>query len=186
MKTFLWVRHATCKQMAERLNGRTATAPLEDIGWEEARSIARRLAPLSVSSILASPRERARQTAEIIAAPHGIPVETRDELDEVDFGAWSGKTFDSLQRDPHWLDWNADREHTRAPDGESMAEVQQRALWLLADLALGDRGDCVILVSHAEVIRSVLLYMKDLPLDRYGEIELPPASVATVRFGVEP
>jgi broad specificity phosphatase PhoE len=182
MTTFLLVRHATCKQMYERLNGRTEDAPLEPAGWVEARELARRLAELPVSDILASPRERAQQTAEVIAAPHGVRPQTSVELDEVDFGSWSGETFAALESDPRWHDWNRDREHTRAPGGESMQDVQHRTLKLLRTLEEHSGDACIVLVSHAEVIRSVLLYMEHRSLDRYGEIPLPPASVATVRL----
>jgi|SRR4051812_47956295 broad specificity phosphatase PhoE len=180
MTTFLLVRHATCKQMDERLNGRTEDAPLVESGWTEARALARRLAGYPVSKIFCSPRVRARQTAEIIAEPHGVYAETCAELDEVDFGTWSGQSFAALASDSRWRDWNRDREHARAPDGESMQEVQRRALRLLSTLAQDSGDACVVLVSHAEVIRSALLYMENLSLDRYGEIPLAPASVSTV------
>jgi broad specificity phosphatase PhoE len=165
--------------MHERLNGRTADAPLVESGWTEARAVARRLAPEPRLAVYSSPRERARDTADIIAAPHGVDVHVADALDEVDFGAWTGRRFAELAAEPAWREWNHHRERARTPAGDSMGAAQRRALALVGELAPRHRGACVALATHAEVIRALLLYMCGLPLSQYARLEVSPASVST-------
>jgi len=176
--TMLLVRHATCAQMTEFLNGRTRDVPLTRRGWREARLLARCLALLRGPVVISSPLRRARDTAAAIAAPHAVPVRIDAALDEVDFGRWSGASFAHLAHDPQWRTWNHDRAHSRAPGGETMYEVQRRALGLVKRLARQHSEGVLVLVTHAEVIRAVLLHIGGLPLDQYVGLEIAPASVS--------
>jgi ribonuclease H / adenosylcobalamin/alpha-ribazole phosphatase len=175
--TLLLVRHATCERMADRLNGRTCDVPLTQGGQLEAQALGRRLAMLPQAVVYSSVRLRARQTAECIAAPHGVPIQIEPALDEVDFGRWSGMSFAELEKDPAWRGWNEDRAHARPPGGENMAEVLQRVSSLARTAADRHRGASLVFVSHAEVIRAALLHMRHLSFDRYAAMEVPPASV---------
>jgi probable phosphoglycerate mutase len=167
--------------MSERLNGRSPGVMLTERGRREAQALGCELAPqLGQPKVFSSPRERARQTAEAIAAPHGVTVQTHAGLDEVDFGAWSGKSFEELEHDAGWRAWNHEREHARAPGGESMREVQQRVLATLHELSEEYRGAQLVLVSHAEVIRAALLHVRRMPLSQYSTLAVAPASVSTL------
>ena len=101
-------------------------------------------------------------------------------LDEVEFGGWSGSSFDDLLDDPRWRRWNESRGKARCPGGESMAEVRRRALGhvLLASRHAA-RGP-VVMVSHAEIIRSLVLVARELPFDAWASVDVPPASLTTV------
>jgi broad specificity phosphatase PhoE len=179
--TFLLIRHAACAQMSERLYGRTVAAPLSSEGCEQARRLGLRLAREPLTLVHSSPRERARDTAAVIAAGHGLAVQVDAALDEVDFGEWSGITFRDLERDARWRAWNQDREKRAPPGGESIHEVQQRVLGLLHALGRSHPHECVALVSHAEVIRSALLALRGWSPNRWREIEIEPASVTRLR-----
>jgi broad specificity phosphatase PhoE len=183
--TLRLIRHATCERMSERLNGRSPGVMLTERGRREAQELASALAStlapeLERPLVFSSPRERARQTAEAVAAPHRASVFIHAGLDEVDFGAWSGQPFDQLERDPGWRAWNREREHVRAPGGENMQEVQHRMLATLHELSERYRGAHLVLVSHAEVIRAALLHVRRMPLSEYGTLEVAPASVSTL------
>ncbi|MFJ5486810.1 histidine phosphatase family protein, partial [Hansschlegelia beijingensis] len=129
--------------------------------------------------VVASPRERTHDTAAVIGADLGVPVELDEAFDEIDVGEWAGKRFDELAHDPRWRIWNEDRDHARAPGGETMGEVQARALGGLGRLA--DRYDerIVVVVSHADVIKSVLLSEFGMGLGDYWKIDIGPGE-----FGV--
>jgi broad specificity phosphatase PhoE len=178
--TLLLIRHATCAQMSERLYGRKVAAPLSEVGRNQARALGETLFREKLDAVYSSPRERARDTAAAIAAPHRLLVEVDETLDEVDFGVWAGHTFRELERDARWRAWNRDREHHAPPGGESIRSVQQRVLGTLRKLARTRAGERVALVSHAEVIRSAILFLRGWSPNRYDEIEVPPASVTTV------
>jgi broad specificity phosphatase PhoE len=176
----MMVRHATCERMSERLNGRN-DARLTPDGEREAAALARRVAGEGLR-VYSSPRLRARQTAKHIAQPHSLPVHIETGLDEVDFGDWSGRTFEALQSDAGWRAWNEDRAHARTPAGESMGDVQHRVLTAMQTLAKLHPGERLLLVTHAEPIRAALLHVHARPLDCFSEYAVAPASICTIHL----
>jgi broad specificity phosphatase PhoE len=175
MSRLYLVRHASHDRVHSVLCGRMPGIALSKEGREEARALARRLIGCKAEAILSSPRERAQETASIIAGELGLPVELAPDLDDIDFGEWTGRSFAELADDPLWATWNAARSMVRPPGGESMEEAGARALGLLRDLA----GPSVV-VSHCDVIRAVLLHILGLTIDSYDRIAVDPASLSTL------
>lgn len=174
MRQVFLVRHGSHDRLGRILCGRMPGVSLSDTGRAEARALARRLAGGGAGLVLASPRERTVETASPIAAALGLTVETEPGLDEIDVGAWTGRTFDDLAAEPAWTLWNTARATARPPGGESMAEAQGRIGRVLESLA--EDGAPAILVSHADVIRAALLKVLGLGLDAYDRIVVDPAS----------
>ena len=75
-----------------------ADPPLDELGREQARALADHLRHETFHAIYSSPLARARETAEIIAAPHGLPVRYDDRLKERHLGEWTGLTGDEIGR----------------------------------------------------------------------------------------
>lgn len=182
--TFFLVRHAAHDNVGRFLAGRAGGVALSEPGRAQARRLGIRMAREDFAAIYASPRERAQQTASAIAAANGrAPVRTANELDEVDFGHWSGKTFDVLNGDPRWQRWNSLRSLARTPGGETMLDVQQRAFAFIETLA-ADPGDRrLVLVSHADVIKAVVSHVLGLPADAWPRFDVAPASVTSLVVG---
>src|SRR5690348_4322519 len=132
---FLLVRHATCAQTDSILLGRSLDPPLDARGRAQARALARQLRGEGPAWIESSPRKRTRQTAHTIAAAMRREVHIAPELDELDFGAWAGRSFADLEREPEWRLWNHERGSAQTPAGVTMAEVQQVLANHLAKLA---------------------------------------------------
>lgn len=181
--TFLLVRHATHARVGTVLCGRMPGVALGAEGRAEAERLADHLAGRGIASVYTSPLERARETAEPIAARLGLRAEPCPELLEIDFGAWTGRSFASLHDEPRWRGWNAARSVSRPPGGESMLEVQARVVRLLERLRATCAGETVVLVSHGDVIKAGLLYCLGLPIDAHARLEVGPASVSTVTVG---
>jgi broad specificity phosphatase PhoE len=180
---FVLVRHATCAQMADRLLGRTLDAPLDEHGCHQAQALARTLASGGGGvRVQSSPRQRTRQTASFIAQHAvGTDIEIAPALDELDFGTWSGRSFEQLAGDAHWRRWNEQRDRCCTPAGESMASVQRRVLEHLRSIMHTD-DRIVILVTHAEVIRAVVLHGLGLRAAEYWRIDIGPASLTVVHL----
>jgi broad specificity phosphatase PhoE len=176
------VRHGAHDEVGRVLSGRSDIGLSAD-GRSEAEAVARRLALDPVRAVLASPRRRALETAEPIAAQHGLPVEVTPALDEVDFGGWTGRDFAVLQNDPGWRRWNASRSFARAQGGETMAEAQARMVAVVERLAAARPDGAVVLVGHAEPLRALLLFGLGLGLDSWSRIALDPGSVSHLRIG---
>lgn len=164
------------------LFGRAVDASLDEHGMQQAEALAQSLASERDPLIEASPRRRTQQTAAAIAARHAGEVHTSAQIDEIDFGRWSGCSFESLQSDPQWRLWNEQRSQARTPAGASIADVQMRALHHLHELAQSHPSRCIVVVTHAEIIRTLVMYWLEIPLDRYDRVEIRPASLTTVNM----
>jgi broad specificity phosphatase PhoE len=181
--TFFLVRHAAHDRVGTMLCGRMPGVRLGETGKTQARRLSERLVRESVACIRTSPLERALETAEPIAARIGEPLEICEAIGEIDFGAWTGMSFEALEQDPRWTAWNNARAVSRAPEGETMLEAQGRIVKAIGELRDRHPDRSVVLVSHGDVIKAALLYCLGLPLDAYGRFEVEPASISTVVVG---
>ena len=179
MRRVVLVRHGSHDRLGRILCGRMPGVSLSAAGRAEARAagaaLARRLGGADGVLLLASPQARTQETAAAIAAILRLAVETEQGLDEIDFGAWTGRPLADLEGDPDWTAWNTARGSSRPPGGEAMGAVQGRIGAVLDRLGRRD-GAPAILVSHGDVIRAALLRLLGLPLDAYDRIVVGPAS----------
>jgi broad specificity phosphatase PhoE len=181
MTVFHLLRHGE-RQLGRVLVGRMPGVGLTERGRAEIAAVAERLAGEPVSAIYASPLQRTRESAEIVAARLDLPIEFRDDVIELDFGEWTGATFDSIRADPRWEAWRLQRSIAAIPGGETMREVQRRIVEALLDIRERHADQMVVVVSHGDVIRSALLFALGMPLDAYGRIEIAQGSISTLRI----
>jgi len=182
MGVFHLLRHGEHGLLGRVLAGRMPGVGMTERGRAEIASQAERLATEKIAAIYASPLQRTRESAEIVAARLGLPIEFRDDLIELDFGEWTGATFDSIRADPRWQAWSTQRSLAAIPGGESMRAVQQRVVAALLELNERHLHATVVLVSHGDVIRSVLLFALGMPLDFYNRIEIGQGSISTINI----
>ena len=188
MSTVFLVRHARHSVVDQVLVGRMAGVALSDEGRREATELAAEFAGKNfgakrISVVQSSPSQRARETAAPIAAALGTDVEIVPALDEIDFGDWTGSSFEALAPDVVWQAWNAARSTARPPEGESMAQAQARVVGHIERLGHSPGGVRAVLVSHCDVIRAALLHVLGRPVDDWSTIEVAPASISTVEVG---
>lgn len=182
--TFFLLRHAAHDNVGGFLAGRRPGVHLGADGRAQAERLGRRMRRERFVAIHARPRERTQETAAAVAAAAAITnVIIEPELDEVDFGDWSGRDFKSLASDPAWRRWNATRSLARTPGGESMLDVQCRAMNLMERLAGLHADAALVLVSHSEVIRAIVCHVLGLSSDAWNRFDIGPASISTVVAG---
>lgn len=178
--SLLLIRHAQHCDVGKRLTGRGPEEGLTPTGREEAEALASLLGSEPFSAIYASPRLRTQQTAAILAGGRGLAVQSIDALDEIDFGEWTGRSFDELNGDPVWTEWNASRSIARCPRGESMGEAQRRAVKFVLSMAGRHDGRQVALITHCDIIRALLCWSEGRSLDTILDREVDPASVRRI------
>src|SRR4051794_19116120 len=131
------LRHGTHNLGGGVLAGRMPGVGLTERGRAEVAAAAERLADEKVTALYASPLQRTRETAEIVSERLQLPIEFRDDLIELDFGEWTGTTFDSIRADLRWRSWSQHRSLAKIPGGETMRAVQFRAVEAI--LEIGER-----------------------------------------------
>ncbi|WP_213290521.1 histidine phosphatase family protein [Bradyrhizobium sp. sGM-13] len=184
MTKFSLIRHGVHDVVDHILVGRMAGVRLNGRGRDQARRIADIFGSSSdINSVHSSPQTRALETAEPLAQRLGLAVQIFAGIDELNAGAWTGRSFASLHNDPLWGQWNTKRGRVRPPDGESMLELQVRAVDHLNKIAASQPDGHIALCSHAEVIRAILLHALRLPLDDYHRLDIAPATISTISIG---
>lgn len=163
-----------------RLTGRAPDGGLTEAGRAQARAAAERLDGHPPTAIFSSPRRRTLETAGIVAERFGIGVSQADALDEIDFGRWTGTRFVDLAGDKRWSEWNAHRSTARCPSGESQSEAQARALAFAFEAAAS--SDRPLLVTHCDIIRSLLCWAERRSLDDIHSVSCEPGSLSTLEL----
>lgn len=154
----LLVRHgATVLTAEDRFAGSTDVL-LSEAGEQQAVYLAQRLEPLPIAAVYASPMRRTLRTAEILAAPYGLPAQPVDGLREIGHGHWEGRTRAEVEAEyaDEYRLWETDP-FTFAPrGGESGLAVLARALPALRAIVQQHPGQTVLVVSHKATIRLLL------------------------------
>ncbi|MEN3339773.1 MAG: hypothetical protein V7647_3449 [Acidobacteriota bacterium] len=179
----LLIRHGHTDAVGQRLVGRLPGVGLSARGRAEVAALAARLALTPIAAVYSSPLERAVLTAEPIAAAHGVEVTALDSLIELDFGEWTGCTFDALDRLPAWRRFNAHRSTAAVPGGETALDVQRRVVRMLDHLRTTHPHETVALVSHQDVIRTAILHCAGVSLDLFDRFEVSSASISALSLG---
>ena len=150
--TILLVRHGETVDNARQIMQGQTQGELNERGREQARQVAERLATDPVDVIIASDLRRAIQTAEIIAAPHRLPVVTTPLLRERDWGGFTGRYIPEL-RGEVWPD-----------DIESEEALLTRARQLLLHITATYPGKRVVAVGHGIINKAILAVYAQCPM----------------------
>jgi broad specificity phosphatase PhoE len=173
--------HDWLRPGANRLAGRLPGIPLNDEGRREAEHVAALLAAQPIRWIVSSPIQRTLETAEIIARPHGLPVEHDDRFIESGLGPWQGRWVAEIQaEDPDvWRMWREDPTLVRLPGMEPVEEIAARMeAGCLDALARGGAG---VIVSHQDPIAALLCRLIAMPMRAIRRWDVRTGSVAVVR-----
>jgi probable phosphoglycerate mutase len=150
---------------------------LTDYGREQARAAGPVLAKLHLDNpkVISSTRQRAVETAELA----GLTVDEEDDLlAEWDYGSYEGVTTAEIHKtQPDWLIWTHG-----CPDGESVAQVSDRADRAVA-LALEQMASRdVVFVGHGHFSRAVITRWVELPLVDGSRFGMAAGSIAICGF----
>ena len=180
----LVIRHGqTTWNVEHRLPGQLPGVALNETGRKQVARLAEALTALPISSIISSPLERARDTAEFIARGRDLPILLEPDLVDTDIGSWAGQVIDELSRkDPAWKAYVKDP--TVAPAGvETFLQVQQRVVVAVERwLAREESGAYPTFVAHADVIKLLMAHYMGIEAKRAGALTIDNASVSLVEL----
>ena len=174
--TELWlVRHGqTDWNLTARWQGQASDAPgLNATGHAQAHEVSVKLEGAEISAIYSSDLLRARQTAETISIPFGLPVILEPRLREINLGKWEGMLSEDIEaRYPQELAERAhDPFHTPAPNGESPSEVAKRVIEAVNEIVYKHRTRSVLIVAHGISLAIIICHAEGIPVkDVYQHI----------------
>jgi broad specificity phosphatase PhoE/ribonuclease HI len=179
--TTILLRHGQTEFSTERRFAGRGDIALTDTGGRQAAAAADRLAARGIDAIVTSPLQRARRTAEAVAAATGAPLGVEDGLVEADFGKWEGLTFGEASR--RWPDemsaWLASAD-VAPPGGESLADAARRVLAALDRLLAAHPRETLLLVSHVTPIKTLACRALLAPPAAMFRIHLDVASLTEI------
>ncbi len=180
MTILVLVRHAVTEATGDRLGGWTPGVHLSAEGREQAAATAQRLADAPLAAIRTSPLDRTRETAEILAEPHGLEPQVDEGVGEVDYGDWTDQPLDDLRERDLWPVIQHTPSRAAFPGGETIRGAQARAVDAVEEIAADHDGGAVAVVSHADIIKSTVAHLVGMPLDSFQRLVVSPASVTVL------
>ena len=182
--TTVLLRHGETPLSAERRFAGRGDIPLTEAGKLQAKAAAQRLAARGgIDLIVTSPLQRARLTAETVAAATGAPVEVDDGWIETDFGEWEGLSYaEAMERWPDEVTaWMKDTAKA-PPGGESFAAAGRRVLGALNRLLARAEPGRVVVVSHVTPMKTVLRHALLAPPPALRRMHLDVACLCEVNW----
>ena len=170
--TILLVRHGETAWNREKIFRGVHDVPLNENGRAQARHLARALASRRVDVAYSSPLSRARETAEIALAPHGIEALAHPGLADFNYGLWTGLRDDVVAQ--KWPEeharWTTEPHLAHPPEGDTLRTVFERAFGCVEALVRQHEGRTVALFAHRVVNKLLVLGMLGLGLARFPYI----------------
>ncbi|MEV7417246.1 histidine phosphatase family protein [Streptomyces sp. NPDC089919] len=189
MATLFLVRHGrSTANTAGVLAGLTPGIALDERGAAQAGALPGRLAGLPLAAAVSSPLQRCRETlAPLLAARPGLELHAEDRIGECDYGDWSGRKLSELADEPLMKVVQQYPSGAAFPGGESMRQMQDRAVAAVRDWNAridADHGPdaSYVMCSHGDIIKSLVADALGLHLDLFQRISVEPCSVTVIRY----
>ncbi|MCY7396259.1 MAG: MSMEG_4193 family putative phosphomutase [Nocardioides sp.] len=190
MATVILVRHGrTTANASGVLAGRLAGVKLDDTGQAQVTKSGERLAGVPLAMVASSPLERCRQTSRALLAAHPSPPALSIErgVTECDYGEWQGRPLRELAKEKLWATVQSQPSAVLFPGGESMSGMQNRAVGAVRRLdarldAEHGPGAVGVVVSHGDIIKSILADALGMHLDLFQRLQVDPASISIIRY----
>ncbi|MEB3183812.1 MAG: histidine phosphatase family protein [Cyanobacteriota bacterium] len=195
----LLVRHGLSSfNQQQRIQGRDDLSTLSEEGVRQARRAGEALAAVPLAAAYSSPLQRARETAALLLASHGSPLDPLhcEELLEIDLAPWSGLSRTEVEQRhpaearlwreaPETLELDHPEGRRYNPLLELMAQADRFAGQLLdrhAASLTDPAGETVLVVAHNAILRCLMLALLGLPASRFRRLRLDNAAISVLNL----
>lgn len=181
------VRHGTTtRHMANRYRG-LRDIPLDAQGYRDAVTTARQLSKVSLSAVYSGSLRRTIAAAQIIADEARVPdLRILQGLNNLDYGAWEGMTSEeAAMYDPEaFALYRTSPSRAACPQGETLADAQQRMIQALQFIGERHSGEAVAAVTHAVMIRLMVARLHSIEDESWRLPVGGPVTVCAITAGV--
>ncbi len=184
MKLFL-LRHGETVFNAQGRAQGFSDPELTELGRRQAQALADAFAKENLAGVYASDLRRAVETALFIAQPHGLTVQTDPGLREIHQGIFEGLSVTEIRTQHSELleEWMAAPDRFVMPEGESLAQVQERAWASVQRIVAAHPAGQVVAVSHNLTIMAILCRALTIDLFHFRRLQQDVAAINTIEFG---
>ena len=181
MTHLIITRHGYSEYNKTRMYTGQVDVALTDLGLRQAARTAEYVAETyKIDTIYSSDLKRAMSTAIPLSEKLGIPVIKEPLIKEIYGGLWENKLMpeiDKLYHDDYQL-YKTTIGLARCTGGESLAELQARALEGMKKIAEENDGKTVFVATHGGVLLTLISAWMGLPLSKMHET--PPATNSSI------
>ena len=167
IEQLILVRHAETLHNAAGIAQGWNDSALSEEGKRQARQLAERVAAMQPNALFSSSLERALATARVIGEAAGLVPRPLDDLREMSYGAWEGRSFLDIRRDDEsiYRRWIDDPE-CACPSGESHNDVLRRMRRAFEIIAQSSNSESLraVVVTHGTAIRIGATALLELPI----------------------
>ena len=175
------IRHGE-PEGGRRYRGHGVDDPLSERGWQQMWDALPEEPPWD--HIITSPLSRCQDFAQALAQKTGIDYRVHERLKEIGFGVWEGRTPEDIQANEgdaleRFID---DPVHNRPQGAEPLDEFAQRVWEVYEKTAQDHKGQHILMVAHAGVIRAITSKILGMSLDDvYSRLKIEYAAIASTR-----
>ncbi|CAE6701893.1 MAG: histidine phosphatase family protein [Nitrospira sp.] len=182
MPTLLLIRHGeTDWNRSGRVMG-DQPIPLNYTGEQQARACADMLAQTPIAGIFTSPVLRAVQTADILSQAQATRPQHLAGLREIGVGDWINRYWQDFAEETAKRNWYTQPDQARPIGGETLREVQKRAVTAVEQVLQTAHEATYLLVSHGDVIRALLAHYLRLNLTALRHARIDHAGVSGLKL----
>lgn len=182
--TVYLIRHGHTEETEK---GRLYNDPAVEItqrGRDQARAVGIWLTNNKPDVLACSTAQRVRSTAEIIEEEIGLKALPLEGFNEWSVGEWEGRTYvDLKEKEPDaYKHWSSNPIEHAPPGGESITDLYNRIAGRLKQVIKENEGKTIALVTHAGVIRCILVEALGMPLVNFWRLSIPTGCVSKIDF----
>ena len=188
MPKIILVRHGKTVWNAEGRYQGKMDIPLNEEGKEQARRVGEALKDFPVKAVYSSPLSRCRDTAQEIARHHGLEVKTKEGFKEIDHGKWEGLLAGEVEEKyPELLKlWREKPSQVKMPGGESLQEVQERAVKAFNEVVKEHSDeDLIVIVGHDATNKVLMCHLLGTDLDKFWAFKQANCGITVLDYQPE-
>jgi broad specificity phosphatase PhoE len=176
--TFYLLRHGEVEG-GTRFRGITDD-PLSEKGWQQ-MSLRCNTIP-EIQHIISSPLKRCSLFAHALSGKTVNSVEIFDELQEINFGRWEGKSVQQIEvhHAPELRAFWQDPVNNTPDEGEPLIQFRQRIVRCWHRIIHQYQNQKVLIISHAGVQKIILAEVLNMPLESIHKFEIPHACLSVI------
>jgi len=178
------IRHGEVEKAYHKVFGGRIDMELSPLGHDQVRALSRFLRAAPPDILYASPMRRVQQTLAPLAEETGLKPTLMEGLREVDFGAWTGLSWDEVfnRHGVSAFSWLTQLDEGTIEKAESVQAFRDRVESSLNQILAEAAGKNVAVICHGGVIRMILSILLELPFRKMSIFEIEYASVTKVHY----